>query len=494
MRTFLRQIGPTVVAVGLCVAVIAGLVALPKPLGFGSQVTIDGQPTFLAGVNYPYKSEEDFGSGAWGYSGVAQSTTNLEIDTDFSNLEASGVRVIKWRLFNDGRYSPVFNARGYATGVSDHFYDDLDAALALARKHNLYIVFSLFDSGLWTTSCSLDGVQTGGHADTLTTADKRQALLDNAIVPTLKHIGHDDRVLGFEIIAEPEWGVTQLNQQQDNRIKVPLDDVRSFVGQIAAAVHLYTSGFATLESNRASNMTYWRGLGLDYYSFSWYDWLQPWEPLDRPAATFGLDRPIILGEFPSYGSPHYSLPQVFDIALRQGYAGALAWSYGNADQYTNWSQSANPFLTWMRGHWASTFVGTEASVPSAPVDLLRPPFQVSNVKVTTSGGAPSIQADIAVANAGNYQIQWFIYDTTSNPGSPASDQAVQFGDGPNQVALQLGNLLAGHTYKVSLGVFDSSFHLQKWFDGVAVLKLQQGTPKLQTAAVEDPCGVEIQAN
>ena len=475
------------------VALLAGITlqARRETPGFADRLSVNSRLAFLSGVNYPYKSSQDFGTGAWGYSGAADPTTNQEIETDFANLEASGVRVVKWRIFNDGRYSPDFAPDGYATGLDDRFFPDLDAALALARKHNLYLILTLFSSGFWTTDCNQKGVQLGGHGDALTDPARRQALLDRAIVPMLRHIGSNDRVLAFEIIAEPEWGIAELNHDRDNRSKVPLDDVRALVGQVTDAIHYYTPALVTVESNRSSNMANWRGLGLDYYSFSWYDWLQPYEPLDRPAASFGLDRPIVLGEFPSYGSKYYPLTQVFDIVYRDGYAGAFAWSYGNQDQYSNWSQVDDAFLRWMSDHWDLVDVSARAAIPANPVQLLPPPYQFQNVKVVEGNDGSYLQAQVAVPTPGTYHLQWFLYDAAADPKTPSDQQSINFSDAAQQLGVQIGSLVQGRTYKMSLGIFDQNDHLVKWFDGMAVLKLQGGVPAIQTKVVEDPCGVQV---
>lgn len=460
---------------------------LPGPAGFSTRLTLNRRPSFLAGVNYPYKSAEDFGATAWGYAGVAQPTTRAEVETDFTNLARSGVRVVKWRVFNDGRASPRFDSGGYPTGLGDHFLADLDAALAIARRHGIYLVLTLFDSGFWTRDCTQQGVHLGGHADTLTDPAKRQALIDRVIVPLLRHLGANDRVLAFEIIAEPEWGIHELNHDQDNRLKVKLGDVRALVRQVTAAIHYYTPALATVESNRGSNVAFWRGLGLDYYSFSWYDWMEPWEPLDRPASSFGLDRPIVLGEFPGVGSRYYSLARIYDVALRQGYAGAFAWSYGNGDQYSDWDQVANDFLGWINGHRGVTFDG-HVSLPVGPVQLLPPPYQLSSVSLQGAADGLWLQAAVRVAQPGTYHLQWFLYDATAGPGGANDEQTLSFTGKPLLLTVPLGTLADGRTYKVSLGIFDQRYHLEKWFEGVAVLQVKGGVAQLQSRVVEDPCG------
>src|ERR1043165_1136180 len=99
----------------------------------------------------------------WGHSGVSDPTTYREIDADFANMAAEGVRVVKWRVFSDGRYGVQFDASGNVIGLDDFFLKDVDAALEIAQRHDMYLVFTLFSSGLWTGDCQSQGVQLGGH-------------------------------------------------------------------------------------------------------------------------------------------------------------------------------------------------------------------------------------------------------------------------------------------------------------------------------------------
>src|SRR5262249_7552051 len=156
----------------------------------------------------------------------------------------------------------------------------------------------------------------------LSSSSARQSLIDHAIVPLLEHLNNNDRVVAYEIIAEPEWGIQELNQEQDQRIKLPQSVLHDFITETTSEIHRHSQALATVESNRFSNMAQWRGTGLDYYSFSWYDWLEPYEPLATPASAANLDRPIVLGEYPAGGSTYYATPQILDTAYTLGYAGA----------------------------------------------------------------------------------------------------------------------------------------------------------------------------
>src|SRR5438270_261586 len=46
------------------------------------RISVAGQPTFWAGINFPWKPGPDFGTAGWGHSGVSDATTYLVIDGD----------------------------------------------------------------------------------------------------------------------------------------------------------------------------------------------------------------------------------------------------------------------------------------------------------------------------------------------------------------------------------------------------------------------------
>src|SRR5215471_5210270 len=81
-----------------------------------------GHPAFWAGLNYPWKTGQDFGTGAWGHSGVSDPTTYQEVEADFANMAAQGVRIVKWRVFGDGRYGLQVDDSAVVTGLDDYFF------------------------------------------------------------------------------------------------------------------------------------------------------------------------------------------------------------------------------------------------------------------------------------------------------------------------------------------------------------------------------------
>lgn len=115
--------------------------------------------------------------------------------------------------------------------------------------------------------------------------------------------------------------------------------MRAFIGDIVDAVHRLTSHAATVGCASARTLPLVEGLGLDVYQAHWYDQFERGAPLDRAVADLGLDRPLILGEFPTRNSGR-SPAEILDAARRSGYAGALAWSALAGDEASDWTTLA----------------------------------------------------------------------------------------------------------------------------------------------------------
>ncbi|MGE5619000.1 MAG: hypothetical protein ACM3US_07035 [Sphingomonadaceae bacterium] len=447
---------------------------------------------FLAGVNYPWKSYQDFGSGAWGHSGVSSPGVFDEIDTDMANVAATGIQVVKWRVFNDGRFSPDFMEDGSVSGLDEQFFHDLDAALEIAARHDLYLVLSLIDSGFWATQCSLNGVQMGGHIDLMSDPAKHRSLIQKAIVPLVERAKWSGRVIAYEVIAEPEWGITELHTEDDGRQTVPLADVRDFVAEATTAIHRHGGRLVTVESNRPTHMQYWKDLGLDYFTFSWYDWMEPYDPLDVPAASYGLDRPVVLGEYPIEGSQHYSFSQVMDIALRQGYAGAFAWSYGASDKYGSLRNVHDRYAQWLADHWqVADLSGGRIAPPSAPIAFQPPPFAYQSVRLAKDTAGLTADVGLSVREGGTFHLQAYLYPRNGQPDSPVADRTLALQSGAQgTVHMTLPDVPQGEIYKLSMAIFDENWTIRKWFDSIYTFVVENGEvarPSLTDLETENPC-------
>jgi hypothetical protein len=179
----------------------------------------------------------------------------------------------------------------------------------------------------------VDGVQLGGRRRVLASEVGRGALVDRVIGPLLARFGREPGIFAWDVINEPEWVTFGLGAW-DPWASVRRSAMRAFIGQVAARVHQVADQPVTVGSACARWLHLVAGLGLDFYQPHWYDRFEPDLPLATPVAELGVDRPVVLGEFPTRGSAHP--PDVLlQTARAAGYQGALFWSVTAEDGATD---------------------------------------------------------------------------------------------------------------------------------------------------------------
>ena len=151
----------------------------------------------------------DFGTvKGWGHTGVSRNT--LVIEEQLATLEANGVQLVYWHLFFDGR-TIRWGDDDTALGFSEKMQDDLQVALRLLQKHNIWVVFALIDFH-WFREKAVDdsSAQTGGRAAALANPDKRKAFITNVIEDMLDtdvdgvKVGRHPAIAGWNLFNEPE--------------------------------------------------------------------------------------------------------------------------------------------------------------------------------------------------------------------------------------------------------------------------------------------------
>ena len=209
-------------------------------------------------------------------------------------------------------------------------FRDADAAIEELDRAGLRAIFVLVDFHFFKPIRIVDGVAAGGRGSFAADPVLRGRLLQQVMTPLLERYGRHSSILAWDVINEPEW-VTRSARSPVRRSGVPREAMRAFIRDTVSLIHDRTSHAATVGSASARTLSLVEALGLDVYQAHWYDQLERRAPLDRPAAELGLDRPIILGEFPTRGSRR-STAEIVEIARQAGYAGALAWSALASDE------------------------------------------------------------------------------------------------------------------------------------------------------------------
>jgi hypothetical protein len=257
----------------------------------------------------------DFGANAWRPDGgVAHAEDRAQIEHAFARLAASGARYVRWFLFCDGRAGIRFSPGGRPLGLDEFLFRDVDAAVAIAGRHGIRIMFVLLDF-LWCDPVSTTrGVQMGGRTHVLADAGSRNALLDLVLRPLLERYADEPQILAWDIINEPEWITT-----------IGAIDLRAFLIDAVGLIHSTTCHPVTVGSAGVRWRDRYAGLGLDFYQVHWYDKLKHQPSLDTPVSTLNFDRPVLLGEFPTRGSKR-APEAIVEAARLAGYSGAFYWS------------------------------------------------------------------------------------------------------------------------------------------------------------------------
>jgi hypothetical protein len=323
--------------------------------GPGSTIPWNGSNTFLHGVNYAWWNYgTDFGTGDWG-----KFTDWSAIDSNIASISRQGGRVIRWWVFSDMRYAPDFSSDGTVSGLDSAVLADVDKAMATAAKNNTYLLLTVMDGSAWRNASYSGSVQMGGRAAVVTDATVQQTFLDRALKPLLQHVAaspNAKRVLGYDIVNEPEsemsafWGGVNLTTAS----------VQTFVKRCTEYIHSYGGGaYATVGSAAPQYVGTWKNLGLDFYQVHFYPWMDDlaW---GQPAgsglpsyASLGLDKPCIVGEYPTAAASYnwsdtnvFSAKWYLQSIYNLGYAGGLAWSTNVGDSATNWSSFQPVFTQW----------------------------------------------------------------------------------------------------------------------------------------------------
>lgn len=281
---------------------------------------------FWIGVNLPWQRYGlDFGANRWQPDGgVAQPERRAALRAALASIAAQGVGSVRWFMLADGRAGLREQAGGAIEGLDEHVFRDADAALEELERAGLQVIFVLLDFHWFAPPRVVEGIRLGGRGGVATHAAERQRLLERAIVPLLDRYGTHGTILAWEVVNEPEW-VTRSQWSLLRRWRVPRPRMRSFMRDVIGVIHERASQPATVGSASAGTLHLVKGLGLDVYQVHWYDAFERHAPLERPVTGFGLDRPVILGEFPTRGSSR-APADIVRSAREAGYAGALAWS------------------------------------------------------------------------------------------------------------------------------------------------------------------------
>ena len=293
---------------------------------------------FSVGANLPWITYGgDFGANVWRpQGGLAAQGISLDVFASLAELRGLGVETIRWFMFCDGRAGIRFDDDGSPLGLDQHVLHDLETALQLASASDVRIVFTLFDFLFCAPRSHVAGVDTGGHAAVLGDPRKRDALLAQVVTPVLEAFANHPAIDAWDIINEPEWAAAGVRPGL----------MADFIRQASVLVHRTASQPVTVGLATARGLDLVRGAGLDFYQVHWYDKHERETPLRRDVREMTLDRPVVLGEFPTRGS-QFMTDEILRMSSQAGYSGAWFWSVNGEDEASDGDAAVEGIRRWL---------------------------------------------------------------------------------------------------------------------------------------------------
>ena len=307
-------------------------------------ITFGCEKRFAYGVNYAWKTwVADFGGvSAWGETGVAQNQS--AILSDLQTMHAQGVDVIRWWMLEQLEGDAVqFDSNGAPTGAGGTLVADIQAALALAAQVGVHYNFTIFSFDDFAPSTTDNGATLHGISSIVTDSGRVTDLMGivKTIAQTVQSSPHRDRVVSWDVINEPEWAISDSDPYGDPAFSpnssyqaVTFAQMQSFVAAVVTTLHASSSAPVTVGGAAIKWAQAWSHVGLDFYTFHMYDWVNQYYPYDNSLASYGVTgKPTVLGEFPLdglaavNGKAAVPLSTMLSTLFTAGYAGAMPWAY-----------------------------------------------------------------------------------------------------------------------------------------------------------------------
>lgn len=297
------------------------------------------QTSVIRGINYPWTVNQgkqnygcDFGWNKWdSHAGV---TTHIEnVRADFAAMAGIGVEVARWFMLTDGRGGVSWNGSGELVGFADRFFEDMDAALAIAASTKVRVCLVLLDFAWLDDPLRRAALDSG-------------AFVERVLAPFLGRYGAHPAIHSFDVINEPDW-VTEGMATNPERGVWPVENLKRLVRSAADCIHAGSSALVTVGGGQVKFAREWDdpSYGLDFVQVHSYpDVRYPDRDegvFGRTAADFALSKPLLIGECPSdprvhpagHLSPAYTLEDYVRLARDGGFLGAWPWSFKGVDAF-----------------------------------------------------------------------------------------------------------------------------------------------------------------
>ena len=297
-------------------------------------------PIFASGINLAWND----------FAKDVVSLNEAFFEEALDDIAEAGGNSLRWWLHTNGLYSPEFHTDGSVIGIRQSTVDNMRKVLDMAFERGIVISMCLFSFDLLQDQ----GQNMGVMKDFIEDPKIIQSYIDNALIPMLEEIGDHPAVMTWEIFNEAEGMSNEYGWSSE---KTSMAAIQRFVNLVAGAIQRNTTetlvstgvwsmramtdveGFTNYYSDERLIAAGGDQDGvLDFYQIHFYPvhFGNELSPFHRPASYWGLDKPIVIGEFPvraidGQADPQYTTAEAFQLAIRYGYAGAMPWNYTGHD-------------------------------------------------------------------------------------------------------------------------------------------------------------------
>ncbi|MBX9853461.1 MAG: cellulase family glycosylhydrolase [Cytophagaceae bacterium] len=275
-------------------------------------------------------------------------------NTAFTDMSANGVNCIRVWIHGTKQGDPVFTGSYTVTGPDPDLFNNLDAFFTLAESYDLMVIPVLVDGADIGNNSS--GSSHWNFKKMMEDTIKVRTYINNVLTPMVNRYRNRCNILAWDIINEPEYAV--------ERGQMVMKEAKLMVAMCAEAIHrvqpdiMVTVGAKTLQYNSdvwrtpKSESNWWKDASLqavgvypghplaylDFYSPHYYNWMnntgsnEDWSPYKYNAASWGLDKPCIIGETSDdqSGASVWNDAQQLNLSFSNGYAGIMYWSYNQS--------------------------------------------------------------------------------------------------------------------------------------------------------------------
>lgn len=316
----------------------------------GNKLIFNGKSVFLSGVNFAWKFYGyDFGNGQY----AANSKTTFE--QWLKEVATYGGNSVRVWLHVEGDNTPSYDAYGYiiAPDRTGTLIPDMKLFLDTAKANNILVIFVLWNGALLRNQNSVNLFWDNS---------KLQSYIDKALTPMVKALAGHPALGAWEIINEPE-GLVYNNKPDANSCFntvpiansgagwdgkwIPMKQIQAFINWQAAAIKVadpgalvtvgtwsqysQTDAFSDTRNYYSDACLFAAGgksLGkLDFYQIHTYATFSASAPFKILASNYGLNKPLVIGEFSSSCSGGMTIQQMYNYAYSNRYQGAWGWQY-----------------------------------------------------------------------------------------------------------------------------------------------------------------------